>query len=54
MAEAPAEEAVVIDNEAEVVVMPPTPKPGDRWASINDEDPPHDAVVPRDEVVPRP
>lgn len=29
------------------VMAPPSPKPGDRWASIADEDVPHDEVVPK-------
>lgn len=29
------------------IIPPPTPQPGDRWASIADEDPPRDEVVPR-------
>ncbi|MBI3444599.1 MAG: hypothetical protein HY055_04410 [Magnetospirillum sp.] len=34
--------------ENEIMMAPPaSPKPGDRWASINDEEPPHDEVVPR-------
>ncbi|ARJ66418.1 hypothetical protein WV31_12455 [Magnetospirillum sp. ME-1] len=28
------------------VMAPPSPKPGDRWASVTDEDPPRDEVVP--------
>ncbi|EME70438.1 hypothetical protein H261_08148 [Paramagnetospirillum caucaseum] len=29
------------------IMAPPAPKPGDRWASIADEDPPRDEVVPK-------
>lgn len=34
-------------EEAEISLAPPSPKPGDRWASITDEDPPRDEVVPK-------
>lgn len=33
--------------EPEPVVASPSPQPGDRWASITDEDPPRDEVVPK-------
>ena len=35
---------VTVEPEA---MAPPTPKPGDRWASITDEDPPRDEVLPK-------
>lgn len=46
--QAPPPPAPEPEPEAEPeIIAPPSPKPGDRWSSINDEEPPHDEVVPK-------
>ncbi|WP_041042151.1 hypothetical protein [Paramagnetospirillum magnetotacticum] len=37
----------VAEPESEIMMAPPSPKPGDRWASIADEEVPHDEVLPK-------
>jgi hypothetical protein len=39
--------ASAVAAEPDIALAPPSPKPGDRWASVTDEDPPRDEVVPK-------